>query len=155
MPKTWMVTYPDRKPVKIEVIDGPGDDIGTVYLGLADPVEFQDAGLFPRAFYAGAQHPVPIPYKDVKFTVISKTPADPPISLDDTTGEVKPVHLGHALVLTTFQGLDALTCIDVQRHGEDGCDRTVCRELVPPGMAAPPQVHYTYRDPMPQKSPKG
>jgi len=145
------VVYPSRRPAKIEVIDGPGGDIGTVYLGLSHgPMEVRDAGLFPRALYAGAQHPAPIPYEDVKFTVISNTPGDPPISLDDTTGQVEPRHLGHALVMTTFQGLVALTCIDVRMQSEYGNDLTVCQELVPPGMTAPPHAYFTDREAMPQ-----
>jgi len=136
------VVYPDRKPAGFDVVSDGSGYVGTIYLGLADPPDLQRAALFPRAFYAGAEHPVPIPHGDVKFTMISGTPNDPPISLDKATGEIRALHLGHALVLTTFQGFTVLTCIDVQQHSEDGNDRTDCRELVPDGMTPPPQVHY-------------
>jgi hypothetical protein len=50
---------------------------------------------------------------------------------------ITALHIGHALVQATFEGVSTLVCLNVQENASDGSDRTVCPELVPEGMAAP------------------
>jgi hypothetical protein len=63
--------------------------------------------------------------------------SDPPISFDETSGKITALHIGHALIESTFEGFSDLTCIDVMENASDGGDRTNCHELVPAGMKAP------------------
>lgn len=130
------VVLANRRPKKlvIAISDGnPGIVRPTLYLALSNS-RYRIGGLFPRVYYDGDPDPIPIPAKEVQFRIISGTDNGPSISIDSSTGEVKAVHRGHALVITTFQGLRALTCVNVMQFPSDGSDRTVCRELIPPGI---------------------
>lgn len=132
------VTFPARKPDTIYVSRaGSGDGISeTIKL---DPTErSRHARLVPMALYGKSAHAVPIPARDVHFNLISATASEPPISIDQSTGTITALRIGHALVLTTFEGLSTLTCINVLQTVGDGSDRTECRELVPRGMTPPP-----------------
>lgn len=128
------VVLPDRKPDRFYVVSFGGfDGVGTIYMNLKG----HDM-LFPRAVYAGTTGHASISPKDVHFTIVAKNDGDPPISIDELTGRIEPHNIGHALVVTTFAGLKALTCVDVLEDANDGSDRNVCHELVPPGMSDPP-----------------
>jgi len=132
------VILPERKPEKLYVLTPQCFSVGrcgTLYMGLAKGSK--RAGLLPTIVYQGALHPAPIPAELVTFQVISATEDDPPISIDKSTGKVTPLRVGHALVQTSFEGLSTLTCVEVMVDSSDGSDRTVCRELVPEGMAPP------------------
>lgn len=129
------VVLPERRPDKLFItgIGSPNFPVVYVPLALSVPTSSYD-NLFPKALYHGDPNPVPIPAKDVKFRLIYGTDNGPSISLDAATGQIKAIHLGHTMVVTTFQGLSVLTCVNVIRRPGDPTDLTLCRELVPPGM---------------------
>jgi hypothetical protein len=132
------VIYPDRDPEKVYVTTeqrGNFQISGTIYMDRSQSSKMER--LLPRALYKDAVHPVPIPATDVSFKLITAKESDPPISIDKSTGIVTALHIGHALIQTTFEGFTVLTCVDVMNNASDGSDRTVCSELVPAGMAAP------------------
>jgi hypothetical protein len=131
------VVLPERVPEKFLVARGGTGHTrtaGTIEMDLTEM--FNKVALDPLAVYKGADHPVPIPGKYVTFKVISAAEDEPPISIDNT-GRISALHIGHALIQTTFQGLSTLTCVDVISNARFGGSRTVCRELVPEGMTAP------------------
>jgi hypothetical protein len=131
------VALPNEKPDKFLVNRG-GDDsetTGTVYLDLS--AQSNHINLNPKAVYSEEAGPVPIPYENVQFKLISANAADPPIRIDPSTGRIKALHIGHALVQSTFEDFSDLTCVDVMENASYGGDRTNCAELVPPGMDAP------------------
>lgn len=143
------IVLPSRKPKKLIVSISGGDlaaVVPTIYMELSSPYFHgpEHGTLFPRVFYANDSDSIPIPAKDVQFKLIYKDMGNgPSISIDKSTGNVTLVHAGHTLVLTTFQGLKALTCIDVTQV-PDGGPRTLCHELTPPGMKPLeiPIVHF-------------
>ncbi len=133
-----VVVYPDRKPEKIYVTTtGRGDfrTSRTIYMDLSEMSKMEH--LFPRALYKDAVHPVPIPATDVSFMLITTTENDPPITIEESTGIITALHIGHALIQTTFQGFSVLTCVDVLEDAKFTGEGTVCNELVPAGMTAP------------------
>lgn len=132
------VVYPDRKPEKLYIISRQSDDdrpFGTIDLDLSKA--FRTERIFPKARYYGASHLVPIPVKDVSFKLITAPDSDPPISLDEKTGQITALHVGHALIQTTFQDLTVLTCVAVWENANFTGEGTVCAELVPEGMTPP------------------
>lgn len=132
------ITLPDEKPEKFLVNRG-GDDsgtTGTVYLDLS--VGSNHINLNPKAVYSESAGPVPVPEEKVQFNIISANAADPPIRMDPSTGRITALHLGHALVQSTFEDFVDLTCVDVLEDASGGEDRTNCAELVPHGITAPP-----------------
>ena len=132
------VILPDRKPDSLYVISNQSSDdrpSGTIYMGLVRGPKKER--LFPKALYQGAHHLVPIPPSLVSFELITAKGAEPPISIDVSSGTITPLHRGHALIKSTFEGFSVLTCVDVMEDASDGSDRTVCKELVPEGMTSP------------------
>lgn len=127
------VVLPDKKPEKFYVMS-PGA-AGTIYMDTSQMAGH--AVLFPMALYQLAPDPVAIPASLVHFKVIAPPDKVPQISINAANGKITAQHTGHALVLTNFAGMSALTCVDVMANANDGSDRTLCRELVPSGMAAP------------------
>jgi hypothetical protein len=75
--------------------------------------------------------------KFLTFKVIAADENNPPIAFNGTTGVITALRIGHALVQATFEGVSTLVCVNVQEDAGDGNDRTVCTDLVPPGMTAP------------------
>ena len=131
------VVFPDHRPEKFLVVRGGGfsQTQGTVYMDLSELSNH--SGLGPMAVYPGNEHPVPIPAQAVRFKLIAANENDPPITLDDTSGRITALHIGHALVESTFEGFSDLTCVDVMENSSDGGNRTNCSELVPPGRTVP------------------
>ena len=131
------VTVPDEKPEKFLVARGADDSEthGTLDLDLAATSNHINFG--PMAVYSEHEGPVPIPVENVHFKIISANAANPPISVDPSSGRITTLHIGHALVQTTFEDCSDLICVDVMEDASDGGDRTNCAELVPSGMAAP------------------
>jgi len=129
------VVMPERRPDKLFItgIGDPDFPLLYVHLALSDPMS-RHGMLYPNVLYKGDLDPVPIPAEDVKFRLIYGTDNGPSISLDTSTGQVKAIHLGHTMVVTTFQGFSVLTCVNVTQGPGDPTDLTLCRELVPPGM---------------------
>jgi hypothetical protein len=132
------VTLPDEKPEKFLVNRGGGSDRmkGTIYMDLS--AMSNHINLEPMAVYSEHVGPVPIPDENVQYKTISANPADPPIRMDPSTGRITALHIGHALVQSTFEDFSELICVDVMEDASYGGDRTNCAELVPSGMAAPP-----------------
>jgi hypothetical protein len=128
-----VAVLPDDGPRKFYVTS-PGA-AGTIYMDFSEMG--RTATLVPMAKFGGTADPVHIPLDLVRFKVIAPRGKSASVSVDSAKGEVTAVHLGHALVLATYRGSSALTCINVQQSAADGSDRTVCSELVPPGMTAP------------------
>ena len=128
---------PDEKPAKFLIARGagPGRTSGTIYLDLS-PMS-NHATLGPMAIYQGAIRSVPIPATYVRFKLIAANEGDPPISIDEASGKITALHIGHALVESTFEGFSDLTCVDVMQNASDGGDRTNCHELFPAGMKPP------------------
>jgi len=128
---------PDDKPEKFLVERGGGGSrtVGTIYLGISG-VSYH-IFLGPMAVYGGTNRAVPIPATYVRFRLFTANDSDPPISFDETSGKITALHIGHALIESTFEGFSDLTCIDVMENASDGGDRTNCHELVPAGMKAP------------------
>lgn len=132
------VVYPDRKPEKFLVARGGTGHTwtsGTIYMDLSESTRHKS--LDPIALYKDAIHPVPVPAKDVSFKLITATEGDPPISIDKSTGDITALHIGHALIQTTFEGFSVLTCVAVLENAGFSGGGTVCSELVPTGMTAP------------------
>lgn len=127
------VVMTEQKPVKFYVVSHLG--VGTVYMGLSGMDRLE--GLLAKAIYETDPNPVTIPAKEVRFRILTATPGKPPIFIDEATGGITARDLGHALVVTTYHGMSALTCFNVMQSADDGSDRTVCHELVPPGMSDP------------------
>jgi hypothetical protein len=132
------VVFPDRKPEKIFTCRPESGDLkvsGTIYMDMTGMENKR--GLCTMALYKDTVYPTPIPLKYLSFRLITDSENDPPISFDESTGIITALHIGHALIQTTFQDMSTLTCVDVLKVVTDGSDRTVCRELVPEGMAVP------------------
>jgi hypothetical protein len=136
------VQLSDQKPSSFEISKGGGtqflDTSGTLYLDLAGRYRAQK--LVPLAKYAGASNPTVLRAENVQFDLITTPGVSAPISIDRSTGQVKALHLGRAIVHSTFLGFDVLTCVSVVENagfpGSAGI--TDCKELVPPGMTPPP-----------------
>ncbi|MGB7355407.1 MAG: hypothetical protein WA374_03105 [Acidobacteriaceae bacterium] len=147
-----IVKLPEEKPVTFAIHtpgrDDPGRE-GTIYMDLS-PIGNQDV-LRAGAVYKAGGSPVAIDVKDVDFEVIATPGQPPPVTVDGTTGFIRAVHYGHALIVARFEGLSSLTCVDVVGRLENGGDPTVCAELVPPGMSPPASRFETVTAP---ESPK-
>lgn len=133
------VIFPDRKPEKFLIARGAWSGCtitsGTIYLDLSK--SFKGEIICPIILYKGEVHRVRIPAKDVSFKLITASENDPPIILDESTGSIEALHIGHALIQATFQGLSNLTCVAVVKDARFTGNGTACSELVPAGMTAP------------------
>jgi hypothetical protein len=126
----------DDRPEKFLVArGGAGRTFGTIYLGISGGSNHLVLG--PMAVFPGANRAAPIPASYVRFTMFAADGSNPPISLDESSGKITALHIGHALVESTFDGFSELTCVDVMENASDGGDRTNCHELVPAGMTPP------------------
>jgi hypothetical protein len=83
--------------------------------------------LFPVVWYQEHRRPVPLSAGDVKFR-LHQAPGDTVVRLDETTGEVSALHLGHALIETSFAGVKSETCVVVMADLTAG-DSSNCKEL--------------------------
>jgi hypothetical protein len=128
---------PEDRPKEFLVERGGGTrrTSGTLYLGLSGLSNHATVG--PMAIYPTSTRAVPIPASLVRFKLTAANNDDPPISLDETSGKITALHIGHALIESTFEGFSDLTCVDVMQNASDGGDRTNCHELVPAGMTPP------------------
>jgi hypothetical protein len=133
------VVLPEREPDNFYAITGVGAETsagpGTIYMDLSERSNNRELGF--RALYKGAAHSAPIPLKFLTLKVIATDENDPPIAFNGATGVIAALHIGHALVQANFKGVLTLVCVDVLEDARAGYDRTVCSELVPPGMTAP------------------
>ena len=91
--------------------------------------------LFPVAFYPDVRSHVYLDVASVEFKV--RQPAGAPvIAFDRSTGRMKPLRQGDALVETWFSGVVRRTCIQV-RNSSMPFDRSNCKQLR--AAAAPSQ----------------
>ena len=88
-----------------------------------------------HAIYDGVKEPIPIDARAVMYKV--RTNDDPtPVELDQATGLLKPIHVGHAIVESTFAGQETLTCVVVDQRFDQMTavgERSNCEELLHPG----------------------
>jgi len=114
---------------------------GTLHLALSahSPAEL----LIPVAFYQGINSPIPfnpIPatlLNDIVFTVVTRRNQRSPIAFNPSTGEVKAVMVGQALVKATLNGKSAYACVDVMPRADDWNQRSNCNDFLPPGLTEP------------------
>jgi hypothetical protein len=86
-----------------------------------------------HARYQGVKDIIAIGLTFVTFKVRTVQNA-PIINLDESTGLLTPIHVGHALVETKFGGLTNLSCVVVEsKFDKNRYDRSQCEELLLPG----------------------
>ena len=135
------VDTPKRKPERL-IVAQTGDpkvnaDKVTVYLnGMKGDGKLTNTFLVVKAQYGDVKEPMQIDPTFVKFTVrnIDDTQI---IHLNESTGFITPIKLGHALIETRFGGLKNLTCVVVENKLDmDRYDHSRCEELLQPGEKA-------------------
>jgi len=84
------------------------------------------AQLVPDVCYDGVRTAVPVPAMAVKYEVRNDG-KDPAIELDASTGKVKAIHPGQALIQQSFTGLAMDTCVVVASLDEP--DASNCRQM--------------------------
>jgi hypothetical protein len=81
------------------------------------------------------------------FAIFKIRQANDVVKVDESTGLLTPLHVGHALIETSFGGQSALTCVQVNgsRSGPFGDPYTNCEDLLRPGEQLRPTtpVHKT------------
>ena len=75
---------------------------------------------------------------DVIYKLIAAPGGPAPVRLDPAAGTVTAVHLGNALVETTYDGVSTLTCVNVVKDIRAGGHER-CTELLPAGRSLPPE----------------
>lgn len=114
---------------------------GTLHLALS--AHSSAELLVPVAFYNGIDSPIPLTpipaalLKDIVFTVVTRRDQRSPIAFSPSTGEVKAVMVGQALVKATLDGKSAYSCVDVMPRGDDWNTRSNCNDFLPPGLTEP------------------
>jgi len=137
---------PDQAPSRL-ILSDPKVRIdftrkaGTLHLDLSPGSN--DELLVPVAFYSGITSPIPlnpIPstiLDDIAFTVIPRRNQPSPIAFNPSTGEVKAVRIGQALVRATLRGKSAYACVDVMKDVREFNERSNCSDFLPPGLTEP------------------
>ncbi|HEY0786373.1 MAG TPA: IPT/TIG domain-containing protein [Acidobacteriaceae bacterium] len=106
----------------------PGDNAGTIYLHSDRPAR---TFLVPQVSYPGLGTKVELDASAVQFLVRSRVPGAV-VMVEKTTGILRPIAPGHALIETSFGGAKNLTCV-VVTDKERFYERTRCEELLAPG----------------------
>jgi hypothetical protein len=101
--------------------------VGTLYLNL-ESTSGRQIGVTPLAFYNNGEAPVVIPRTEVTFQVRNGTASNSVIDFDPTTGIVKALRPGHALIQGIFRGAKAYVCVVVASTAH-GTVRSDCRDL--------------------------
>lgn len=132
------VHLPDRDPARLILAD-PAVTVdytrkaGTLHLDLSP--QFSKELLTLVAFYKGVDYPVPITTgHDVVFSVIPRKNQPSPIVYDASTGEVKALKFGQALIKATLRGKSAYACVDVMRDAREFMQRSNCNDFLPPDL---------------------
>jgi hypothetical protein len=113
---------------------------GTLRLDLSP--QYSKSILIPAASY-GVHSPVPlypIPASvrdDIAVTVITRKNREPSVVYDVSTGEVRAVRLGQALVKATLRGKSAYACVDVMQDVREFNQRSNCEDFRPPDLTGP------------------
>jgi hypothetical protein len=124
------VRLPDHPPLHLtNALDGSRiDDFvqgTTLHLLQASPSNMRR--LFPVAWYRENRSPIHLSAADVKFDV--RQQGEPVIRLNQATGELTALRLGHAVIETSFAGAKSETCVVVMADLTQG-DPSNCEELL-------------------------
>jgi hypothetical protein len=93
------------------------------------------------AYYPGFDKPIQLPAANIVFHVLNDAGREP-LQLDPTTGTIKPVNAGRALVQADFAGLTTFTCILVFPSAGGGSVDD-CHDLLPQGKSFPSQPEFS------------
>jgi hypothetical protein len=125
---------PDRPPEKFifqKTSQGTWNE--NVTYAIVDQTVWLDTAVY----YPGFDKPIRLPATDIAFRVLND-PGREPLQLDSTTGIIKPVASGRALIQADFAGLTTFICIRVFTSNPGGAWDD-CHDLLPPGKSLPPQ----------------
>jgi pimeloyl-ACP methyl ester carboxylesterase len=131
---TLQVGPPSQAPARVIVAKAGSSSQGTprILLGLTGPGSENSLNIY--AVFAGVESPLSVEASYAKFKVM---PGDtlPAVSVDEQTGNIHPVHIGEALVETSFAGRKVLTCIAVEKEvdGVHTYPNANCQKLLSPG----------------------
>lgn len=120
------VRLPDHPPLRLTNAFGESFPIDATTLHLLPAPPRNVRWMFPVAWYQEGRRPIPLSPSDVKFDI--RQAADPVIRLNEKTGEVTALRLGHALIETSFAGAKMETCVVVMADPITG-DPSNCEEL--------------------------
>jgi hypothetical protein len=121
-----------RPPRRLEIDSMLFGDRSMQYLEVG-----QQKILWIKAYFEGVPNPLTIPAKGMQFKV-SQTKGEPAIRFDSTTGTINSLRLGHALIESTYAGVQQTTCVLVKES--DFFDRGNCEELRANGDGVLPTV---------------
>jgi hypothetical protein len=128
------VELSSRQPQRLMVAGGSGLP-GTTRISLYLHKQPLKKVMQVFAFYDGIETPIAIDASAVVYKM--RTNDDkPPVELDETTGLLTPIHVGHALVESSFARLKALTCVVVEENfgpSTPADDHSQCQELLQDG----------------------
>jgi hypothetical protein len=129
------VDPPEHKPLKLVVGQGvsPQSTSPMIFMHLAG----QDRdSLNVNALYDNVKNLIAINPSFVRYIVRTRDNL-PIIHLDESTGLITPVNVGHALVETWYGGKKNLTCVVVGQNIGDNYDRSRCKDLLASGEELP------------------
>jgi hypothetical protein len=124
---------PDRPPEKLIFQKNTGS---TWNKNVTYAIVDQTMWLITVVYYPGFDKPIHLPATDIAFRVLND-PGKDPLQLDSTTGIIKPVASGRALVQADFAGLSTFICIRAFTSNPGG-PWDDCHDLLPPGKSLPP-----------------
>lgn len=128
------VELPKHKPISFRA-QWPGEPYNhprdRIVMDLATPGEYRVLQF--AALYRAGDPPVRVEAGNVHFKVISAPGEPPPVSVGG--GFIWPKLPGHALILSTYDGLTDRTCVTVTRQVSKA-EGFTCDELVPPDTSS-------------------
>jgi hypothetical protein len=128
------VTVPQATPKKLIVGTDGAPGVNAPWLPVYQKPSTQTYGLSIRAIYGDVPEQIDVDPALASFRVRSERNQPPIISVDKSTGRIKPLRSGAALVETTFGGWTSLTCVTVQDHYNPGAyPLPNCDSLLQPG----------------------
>jgi hypothetical protein len=136
------VEPPERAPTKLIVAQlGMPSQTHMIEMNVYMKPVTNRSAITVSAFYEGVKQLIPIYASYASFEIRTANDASI-IDLDRTTGYIKPLQVGEALVKTSFAGWTNLTCVLVEseRNPDEGPTPT-CESLLLPGekLATPTQ----------------
>jgi hypothetical protein len=136
-----MVQPPQRSPDKLVVGQRGAPTINAPSVSIFLKPETRTYALTVGAFYGNEKEQIQIDPAFASFQVRTANNA-PIIALDKSTGSIKPLQLGEALVETSFGGWTNLTCV-VVKNDFDPNERNSpnCKSLFHPGEKPGVSIH--------------
>ena len=128
------VEPPARQPLKVFAAEAAGQNSTPrilLYLQKQGGQKF----LQVHAVYDGVKEPIPIDSNAVVYRVRTNDDT-PPVELDETTGLLTPIHVGRAIVESSFAGQETLTCVVVNEKFDLNTavgEHSNCEELLHSG----------------------